>query len=266
MEKYLADRSYALIYRMCQVQAFSSRLHARGFPAIGKYEPKTPPRTAGVTKCVIGFSRYSGLARRFCREGPIRATQKPVARAFLAPGLRKAEPDSRTLRSLPGRISGSVARGAWYVSGRIIQCPGNSSCFFSLVFRRVAGIAARWGFPFARIGNRALRTGRSLRSDAEPARNTGSCPAGRAAGLHPSRRLVDRQRRHPIPLGRIRQSYVSLCGEHTRPGVAISPSRGLRLTDRVSDRFRPRGLCRRKEARARKPEASETRKPVRQGI
>lgn len=112
MEKYLANRLYALIYRMCQVQAFSSRLHARGFPAIGKYEPKTPPRTAGVTKCVIGFSRYSGLARRFCREGPIRATQKPVARAFLAPGLRKAEPDSRTLRSLPGRISGSVARGA----------------------------------------------------------------------------------------------------------------------------------------------------------
>ena len=237
MEKYLADRSYALIYRMCQVQAFSSRLHARGFPAIGKYEPKTPPRTAGVTKCVIGFSRYSGLARRFCREGPIRATQKPVARAFLAPGLRKAEPDSRTLRSLPGRISGSVARGAWYVSGRIIQCRGLSS-------------------ETERCGSFGCRTGR----------NTGSCPAGRAAGLHPSRRLVDRQRRHPIPLGRIRQSYVSLCGEHTRPGVAISPSRGLRLTDRVSDRFRPRGLCRRKEARARKPEASETRKPVRQGI
>ena len=111
MEKHLADRSYALIYRMCQVQVFSSRLHARGFPAIGKYEPKTPPRTAGVTKCAIGFGRYSGLARRFCRERPIRATQKPVARAFLAPGLRKAEPDSRTLRSLPGRISGSVARG-----------------------------------------------------------------------------------------------------------------------------------------------------------
>lgn len=111
MEKYLADRSYALIYRMCQVQVFSSRLHAKGFPAIGKYEPKTPPKMAGVTKYVIGFGRYSGLARRFCRERPIRATQKPVARAFLAPGLRKAEPDSRTLRSLPGRISGSVARG-----------------------------------------------------------------------------------------------------------------------------------------------------------
>ena len=111
MEKYLADRSYALIYRMCQVQVFSSRLHAKGFPAIGKYEPKTPPKMAGVTKYVIGFGRYSGFARRFCRERPIRATQKPVARAFLAPGLRKAEPDSRTLRSLPGRISGSVARG-----------------------------------------------------------------------------------------------------------------------------------------------------------
>ena len=71
MEKYLADRSYALIYRMCQVQVFSSRLHARGFPAIGKYEPKTPPRTAGVTKCAIGFGRCSGFVRRFCREGPI---------------------------------------------------------------------------------------------------------------------------------------------------------------------------------------------------
>lgn len=249
MEKYLADRSYALIYRMCQVQAFSSRLHARGFPAIGKYGPKTPPRTAGVTKCVIGFSRYSGLARRFCREGPIRATQKPVARAFLAPGLRKAEPDSRTLRSLPGRISGSVARGAWYVSGRIIQCPGNSSCFFSLVFRRVAGIVARRGLSSEteRCGSFGCRTGPEYR-----------LLSGRAAGLHPSRRLVDRRRRHPIPLGRIRQSYVSLCGGHTRPGVAISPSRGLRLTDRVSDRFRPRGLCRRKKARA--------RKPVRQGI
>ena len=76
-----------------------------------KVWPKTPPRTAGVTKCVIGFGRYSGFVRRFCRERPIRATQKPVARAFLAPGLRKAEPDSRTLRSLPGLISGSVARG-----------------------------------------------------------------------------------------------------------------------------------------------------------
>ena len=31
--------------------------------------------------------------------------------SFLTLGLRKAEPDSRTLRSLPGLISGSVARG-----------------------------------------------------------------------------------------------------------------------------------------------------------
>ena len=111
MEKYLADRSYALIYRMCQVQAFSSRLHAKGFPAIGKYEPKTPPKMAGVTKCAIGFGRYSGFVRHFCREGPTRTARRPVARAFLTLGFRKAEPDSRTLRSLPGRISGSVARG-----------------------------------------------------------------------------------------------------------------------------------------------------------
>ena len=264
MEKYLADRSYALIYRMCQVQVFSSRLHAKGFPAIGKYEPKTPPKMAGVTKYVIGFGRYSGFARRFCRERPIRATQKPVARAFLAPGLRKAEPDSRTLRSLPGRISGSVARGCGtppdgYGARRdFVSLP-----LFSLSFSgSIAGICKS---P-KRSACPDRKPSVADRSDAEPARNTGSCPAGRAAGLHPSRRLVDRQRRHPIPLGRIRQSYISLCGGHTRPGVAISPSRSLRLTDRVSDRFRPRGLCRRKEARTRKPEASETRKPVRQGI
>ena len=264
MEKYLADRSYALIYRMCQVQVFSSRLHARGFPAIGKYGPKTPPRTAGVTKCAIGFGRYSGFARRFCRERPTRTARRPVARASSLPG--SARPSRTRGRSALSPAAFPVlSPGARYISGRI-QCPGNSSCFFSLVFRRVAGIAARWGFPFARIGNRALRTGRSLRSDVGSARNTGSCPAGRAAGLHPSRRLVDRQRRHPIPLGRIRQSYISLCGEHTRLGVAIFPNRSLRLTDRVSDRFRPRGLRRRKEARTRKPEASETRKPVRQGI
>ena len=201
------------------------------------------------------FDRYSGFVRCFCRERSIRATRRPVARAFLAPGLRKAESDSQTLRSLSPAAFPVLSPGARYVSGRY---PGNSSLFFSLVFRRVAGIAARRGFPFARIENRTLRIGRSLRSDVGSARNAGSCPAGRAAGLHPSRRLVDRRRRHPIPLGRIRQSYISLCGEHTRPGVAISPSRGLRLTDRVSDRFRPRGLCRRKKARA--------RKPVRQGI
>lgn len=251
MEKYLADRSYALICRMCQVQAFPSRLHAKGFPAIGKYEPKTPPRTAGVTKCVIGFGRCSGFVRHFCRESPTRTARRPVARAFLALGLRKAELDSRMLRSLSPAAFSILSPGARYISGRI-QYPGNSSLFFSLVFRRVAGIAARRGFPFARIGNRTLRTGRSLRSDAESARNAGSCPVGRPVPELPPRR------RHPIPLGWMRQSYISLCGEHTRPGVAISPSRGLRLTDRVSDRFRPRGLCRRKKARA--------RKPVRQGI
>lgn len=264
MEKYLADRSYALIYRMCQVQVFSSRLHARGFPAIGKYEPKTPPRTAGVTKYVIGFGRCSGLARRFCRERPTRTARRPVARASSLSG--SARPSRTRGRSdLSPAAFPVLSPGTRYISGRI-QYPGNSSLFFSLVFRRVAGIAARRGFPFARIGNRTLRTGRSLRSDVGSARNAGSCPIRQPASQCPSRRLVDLRRRHPIPLGRIRQSYVSLCGEHTRPGVAISPSRGLRLTDRVSDRFRPRGLRRRKEVRARKLEASETRKPVRQGI
>ena len=209
------------------------------------------------------FDRYSGFVRCFCRERSIRATRRPVARAFLAPGLRKAESDSQTLRSLSPAAFPVLSPGARYVSGRY---PGNSSLFFSLVFRRVAGIAARRGFPFARIENRALRIGRSLRSDAESARNTGSCPAGRAAGLHPSRRLVDRRRRHPIPLGRIRQSYISLCGEHTRPGVAISPNRGLRPADRVSDRLPVTRSPPTEGSSCAKAKASETRNPVRQGI
>ena len=248
MEKYLADRLYALIYRMCQVQAFSSRLHARGFPAIGKYEPKTPPRTAGVTKCVIGFDRYSGFVRRFCREGPI--LRNPETGRTSLPRSRTRGRSALSPAAFP-----VLSPGARYISGRIIQCPGNSSCFFSLVFRRVAGIAARRGL--------------SVRPDRKPSvadrkivafgcRIGPECRllSGRS-GSRPAPEPPPR-RRHPIPLGRIRQSYISLCGEHTRPGVAISPSRGLRLTDRVSDRFRPRGLCRRKKARA--------RKPVRQGI
>lgn len=248
MEKYLADRLYALIYRMCQVQAFSSRLHARGFPAIGKYEPKTPPRTAGVTKCVIGFGRYSGFVRHFCREGPILRNPETGRTSF---------PRSRTR----GRSALSPAAFPVLSPGGVVRLRTDNTMpgeFVLLLLSRFSARCRNCSPPGAFIGNRALRIGRSLRSDAESARNTGSCPAGRAAGLHPSRRLVDRRRRHPIPLGRIRQSYISLCGEHTRPGVAISPSRGLRLTDRVSDRFRPRGLCRRKKARA--------RKPVRQGI
>ena len=133
MEKYLADRSYALICRMCQVQAFPSRLHAKGFPAIGKYEPKTPPRTAGVTKCVIGFGRCSGFVRHFCRESPTRTARRPVARAFLALGLRKAEPDSRMLRSLPGRIFDSVARGAVHL--RTDTIPGEFVSLLSVLSR-----------------------------------------------------------------------------------------------------------------------------------
>ena len=166
------------------------------------------------------FDRYSGFVRRFCRERSIRATRRPVARAFLAPGLRKAEPDSRTLRSLPDRISGSVARGAVHLRTDNTM-PGE---FVLLLLSRFSARCRNCSPPGAFIGNRALRIGRSLRSDAESARNTGSCPAGRAAGLHPSRRLVDRRRRHPIPLGRIRQSYISLCGEHTRPELRYLPA------------------------------------------
>ena len=193
-----------------------------------------------------------------------------VRPAFLSGRTDLAQPGDRSheLSSLPDSAKPNRTRrrsglsppaafpvlspGARYVPGRI-QCPGNSSLFFSLVFRRVAGMQPAGGFPFARIGNRALRIVRmSDRSGMPTPVRSGSRPA----------RTVPPRRRHPIPLGRIRQSYVSLCGGHTRPGVAISPNRGLRLTDRVSDRFRPRGLRRRKKARARKPEASETHKPA----
>lgn len=194
------------------------------------------------------FDRYSGFVRRFCREGPILRNPETGRTSF---------PRSRTR----GRSALSPAAFPVLSPGGVVRLRTDNTMpgeFVLLLLSRFSARCRNCSPPGAFIGNRALRIGRSLRSDAESARNTGSCPAGRAAGLHPSRRLVDRQRRHPIPLGRIRQSYISLCGEHTRPGVAISPSRGLRLTDRVSDRFRPRGLCRRKKARA--------RKPVRQGI
>lgn len=138
MEKYLANRSYALIYRMCQVQAFSSRLHARGFPAIGKYEPKTPPRTAGVTKCAIGFGRYSGFVLRFCREGPILRnpetgrtslprSRAPQGRAGLADAPLSPRPHFRFCRP---RVR--------YASGWIRRPEGLrlSPSLFSLVFRQ----------------------------------------------------------------------------------------------------------------------------------
>lgn len=250
MEKYLADRLYALIYRMCQVQAFSSRLHARGFPAIGKYEPKTPPRTAGVTKCVIGFDRYSGFVRRFCREGPI--LRNPETGRTSLPRSRTCGRSALSPTAFPVLSPGGVVRLRTDTAPEGLRL---SPSLFSLVFRQHSRNAARRGL--------------SVRPDRKPSvadrkivafgcRIGPECRllSGRS-GSRPAPEPPPR-RRHPIPLGRRRQSYISLCGEHTRPGVAISPSRGLRLTDRVSDRFRPRGLCRRKKARA--------RKPVRQGI
>ena len=49
-----------------------------------------------------------------------------------------------------------LSPGARTISGRK-QYPGNSSLCFSLDFRRDAGMQPAGGFPFARIGNRALR-------------------------------------------------------------------------------------------------------------
>lgn len=257
MEKYLADRLYALIYRMCQVQAFSSRLRARGFPAIGKYGPKTPPRTAGVTKYVIGFGRCSGFVRHFCREGPILRNPETGRASF---------PRSRTPQSRIGLADAPVSLPRPHFRFCRPERGTSPDGYNARGIRLSSSLSFFGACRNCNSPELSVRPDRKPsaadRSDVGSARNAGSCPAGRAAGLHPSRRLVDRRRRHPIPLGRIRQSYVSLCGGHTRPGVAISPNRGLRLTDRVSDRFRPRGLRRRKKARARKPEASETHKPA----
>ena len=214
MEKYLADRLYALIYRMCQVQAFSSRLRARGFPAIGKYGPKTPPRTAGVTKYVIGFGRCSGFVRHFCREGPILRNPETGRASF---------PRSRTPQSRIGLADAPVS-------------------------------LPRPHFRFCRPERGTSPDGYNARG----IRLSSSLSFFGACRNCNSPELSVRPDRKPSAAQDRSLSYVSLCGGHTRPGVAISPNRGLRLTDRVSDRFRPRGLCRRKKARA--------RKPVRQGI
>ena len=191
------------------------------------------------------FDRYSGFVRHFCREGPILRNPETGRTSF---------PRSRTR----GRSALSPAAFPVLSPGGVVRLRTDNTMpgeFVLLLLSRFSARCRNCSPPGAFIGNRALRI---VRMPNRPGIPAPARPAGRAAGLHPSRRLVDRQRRHPIPLGRIRQSYISLCGEHTRPGVAISPSRGLRFTDRVSDRFRPRGLCRRKKARA--------RKPVRQGI
>ena len=181
MEKYLADRLYALIYRMCQVQVFSSRLHARGFPAIGKYEPKTPPRMAGVTKYVIGFGRCSGLARRFCRERPTRTARRPVARAFLAPGLADAplspRPHFRFCR--PGRgTSPDDTRG--------IRLSFSLSFFGALPELQPAGAFRSPGLKTERCGSE----GRCVRMSDRPGMPVPVRPVGQPACLHPSRRLV----------------------------------------------------------------------------
>ena len=157
--------------------------------------------------------------------------------------------------SLPGRISGSVARGAV----RLRTIPGE---FVSLFLSRFSARCRNCSPPGAfrspgseteRCGSFGCRTGPECRFLSG---RSGSRPAPEP----PPRR------RHPIPLGRIRQSYVSLCGGHTRPGVAISPNRGLRPADRVSDRLPVTRSPPTEGSSCAKAKASETRNPVRQGI
>ena len=177
MEKYLADRLYALIYRMCQVQAFSSRLRARGFPAIGKYEPKTPPRTAGVTKYVIGFGRCSGFVRHFCREGPILRNPETGRASF----PRSRTPQSRigladAPVSLPGRISGSVARSA--VRPRTDTMPGEFVLSSSLSF---FGACRNCNSPELSV-RPDRKPSAADRSDVGSVRNADSCPVRQPSG------------------------------------------------------------------------------------
>lgn len=153
MEKYLADRLYALIYRMRQVQAFSSRLHARGFPAIGKYEPKTPPRTAGVTKYVIGFGRCSGLARASAGKGrPV----LPGDRSHELPHSRAPQGPSRTR----GRSALSPAAFPVLSPGGVVRLRTDNTMpgeFVLLLLSRFSARCRNCSPPGAFIGNRALR-------------------------------------------------------------------------------------------------------------
>ena len=181
------------------------------------------------------FDRYSGFVRRFCRERSIRATRRPVARAFLAPGLRKAEPDSRTFRSPPDCILVLSPGGA--VRLRMDTAPGGTSSLSLSFLSRFSARCRNCSPP-----------GLSVRPDRKPSAADRKIVAF-GCRIGPEYRLLSGRsgsrpapeppprRRHPIPLGRRRQSYVSLCGGHTRPGVAISPNRGLRPADRVSDRL-----------------------------
>ena len=104
------------------------------------------------------FDRYSGFVRRFCREGPI--LRNPETGRTSLPRSRTCGRSALSPAAFP-----VLSPGARYVSGRIIQCPGNSSCFFSLVFRRVAGIVARRGLSSEteRCGSFGCRTGPEYR-------------------------------------------------------------------------------------------------------
>lgn len=161
--------------------------------------------------------------------------------------------------SLPGRISGSVARGAV----RLRTIPGE---FVSLFLSRFSARCRNCSPP-----------GLSVRPDWKPSAADRKIVAF-GCRIGPEYRLLSGRsgsrpapeppprRRHPIPLGRRRQSYVSLCGGHTRPGVAISPNRGLRPADRVSDRLPVTRSPPTEGSSCAKAKASETRNPVRQGI
>ena len=97
-------RLYTLIYQMCQVQTFSSRLHVRGCPPTGKYEPKTLPTTAG---CIKVYNRASILMLHFVfrfrnqQDGmvydPLRVFPRPLRR----PPCRHAARSGRSAAARP---------------------------------------------------------------------------------------------------------------------------------------------------------------------
>lgn len=248
MEKYLADRLYALIYRMCQVQAFSSRLRARGFPAIGKYGPKTPPRTAGVTKYVIGFGRCSGFVRHFCREGLILRNPETGRASF---------PRSRTPQSRIGLADAPISLPRPHFRFCRPERGTSPDGYNARGIRLSSSLSFFGACRNCNSPELSVRPDRKPsaadRSDVGSVRNADSCPVRQPSGPY---RTASSEASYSV-----RTDTAIICFVMWRaypPRSSISPNRGLRLTDRVSDRFRPRGLRRRKKARA--------RKPVRQGI
>ncbi len=191
MEKYLADRSYALIYRMYA--------KCKYFPAgsMPRVSPGSMSRTSLKCWCNVCNRVWQIFWICFCRE----CATKPVARAFL---------------SLPGSAGRARTRGRSALSPAAFPVrprgagPDSHNARGLLLsrFRRVAGSETE------HCGSFGCRTGPEYRLLSG---RSGSRPA-------PSHRLVDRQRRHPYSVRTDTAIIYSLCGGHTRPELGYLPA------------------------------------------